>query len=351
MRRTYLTVMAALDSEDNWRPDGSTSMGRWVAARHAVTAGSGEELIRVAHRLEDLPAIGAAYGAGEPSWDQTRFLARFATPETDEVLAWRGARTSVNAFALEARRHEPVPEPKTENRFLEVRPDTTGYHLKGWLPGDDGERVLAAIMRIAESFKPDPETNKYAPIGQRRADALTELATRNLAADGDADLACVTVFFDTKTWRAELPSGIQLGDETFRRLCCDARFEAIGRADGQLVTAAAPHRNIPRWLRRAAKRRDHGCRFPGCVHIRRIQLHHVVPCAVHGLTVLENLITLRRSRRPSSNPQAQARPSPGRAGTASGGRPERSGTVGVWVISSSRTCSRRWRPRCPNGWR
>ena len=208
-------------------------MGRWVAARHAVTAGSGEELIRVAHRLEDLPAIGAAYGAGEPSWDQTRFLARFATPETDEVLAWRGARTSVNALALEARRHEPAPEPKTENRFLDVRPDTTGYHLKGWLPG-----------------------------------------------------------FDTKTWRAELPSGIQLGDETFRRLCCDARFEAIGRADGQLVTAAAPHRNIPRWLRRAAKRRDHGCRFPGCVHIRRIQLHHVVPCAVHGLTVLENLITL-----------------------------------------------------------
>ena len=66
MHRTYLTVLAALDSEDNWRPDGSTSMGRWVAARHAVTAGGGEELVRVAHRLEELPAIGAAYGAGEP---------------------------------------------------------------------------------------------------------------------------------------------------------------------------------------------------------------------------------------------------------------------------------------------
>ena len=51
MHRTYLKVMAALDSEDNWRPDGSTSMGRWVAARHALTAGSGEELIRVAHRI------------------------------------------------------------------------------------------------------------------------------------------------------------------------------------------------------------------------------------------------------------------------------------------------------------
>lgn len=123
--RVYLSVLASLDDEENWRPDGATSMGRWVAARHAVTAGSGEELVRVAHRLDELPAISAAYGAGELSWDQTRYLARFATPDTDEALAWRGARTSVHALSLEARRHEPAPEPKTENRFLDfaARPD------------------------------------------------------------------------------------------------------------------------------------------------------------------------------------------------------------------------------------
>ena len=196
--RVYLSVLASSDDQENWGPDGATSMGRWVAARHAVTVGSGEELVRVAHQLDQLPAISAAYGAGELSWDQTRHLARYATPETDETLAWRGARSSVHALSLEARRHEPAPAPKTENRFLDVRPDQNGYHLKGWLPSDDGERVLAAIMGIADGFKPDPATNEYAPIGQRRADALTELATRELAADGDADLATVTVFYDTE---------------------------------------------------------------------------------------------------------------------------------------------------------
>ena len=292
LHRTYLGVIAALDVEENWRPDGSTSMGRWVAARHAVSVGTGEELVRVAHSLEELPAISGAYRGGELSWDQTRFLARYATPTTDEALAWRGARMSVSALSLEARRHETAPEPKAEERFFDLRPDRTGFELKGWLPADDGERVLAAISRVVETFGKDPETGHFAPIGQRRADALTEIAARRLSADGDTDLACVTVFFDAKTLRAELPSGLQLGGETFRRLCCDARFEAVGRSDGVVVTAAAAHRNIPRWLRRAAKRRDHGCRFPGCGHIRRTQLHHVIHFEHGGLTVLENLITL-----------------------------------------------------------
>ena len=292
LHRTYLSVLAALDVEENWRPDGATSMGRWVAGRHALTAGTGEELIRVAHRLEELPAISAAYAGAELSWDQTRHLARYATPDTDDELARRGARMSVHALSLEARRHEPPPEPKRESRFLDLRPDATGFHLRGWLPSDDGERVMAAVTRIAEGFDKDPDTGHLAPIAQRRADALTELACRRLAADGDADLACVTVFYDADTHRIELSSGIQLSETTFQRLCCDARFEAIGRADGKLVAAAAPHRNIPRWMRRAAKRRDHGCRFPGCGHIRRTQLHHIVPVEQHGQTVLENTITL-----------------------------------------------------------
>ena len=228
IHRAYLSTIVALDVEDNWRPDGATSMGRWVAGRHAATAGSGEELVRVAHRLEELPAISAAYKAAELSWDQTRHLARFATPDTDNELAWRGARMSVNALSIEARRHEPPPEPKRESRFLDLRPDATGFHLKGWLPGDDGERVMAAITRIAETFDKDPDTRRLAPIAQRRADALTELASRRLAADGDTDLACVTVFYDADTRRIELASGIQLPETTFQRLCCDARFEAIG---------------------------------------------------------------------------------------------------------------------------
>ena len=66
---------------------------------------------------------------------------------------------------------------------------------------------MAAIARIAETFTKDPETGQLAPIAQRRADALTELASQRLSADGDADLACVTVFFDAETKRAELASG------------------------------------------------------------------------------------------------------------------------------------------------
>ena len=86
------------------------------------------------HRLEELPAISAAYAAGELSWDQTRHLARFATPETDEELAWRGARMSVNALSLEARRHEPVPRTETRGEVLGPTPRRDRAPLEGLAP-------------------------------------------------------------------------------------------------------------------------------------------------------------------------------------------------------------------------
>ena len=151
---------------------------------------------------------------------------------------------------------------------------------------------MTELHRIAGTFSRDPDTGTFAPIGQRRADALTELATKGLADDGDSDRATVTVFFDWDRWQAELASGIQLSDETLRRLCCDARFEAVGRSNGEVVAAATVRTDVPFWLRHAAKRRDHGCRFHGCGHVRRTEAHHVIASEHGGPTKLGNLLTL-----------------------------------------------------------
>ena len=45
LHRVYLSVLVSLDVEENWRADGCTSMGRWVAARHALSPGDGTELV------------------------------------------------------------------------------------------------------------------------------------------------------------------------------------------------------------------------------------------------------------------------------------------------------------------
>ena len=53
-------------------------------------------------------------------------------------------------------------------------------------------------------------------------------------------------------------------------------------------------RSIPPAIRRALKRRDGGCRFPGCTAHKYVDAHHVVHWADGGETKLDNLVTLCR---------------------------------------------------------
>lgn len=87
IRRTLMEVIAAHDRSEAWKEDGATSMTSWLVAQLGVTHGTAAQLVTVAERLEELPAIAGSFGEGRLSWDKTRALVRFATPETDADLA------------------------------------------------------------------------------------------------------------------------------------------------------------------------------------------------------------------------------------------------------------------------
>jgi hypothetical protein len=82
--------------------------------------------------------------------------------------------------------------------------------------------------------------------------------------DDDPDGAC------------ELDDGPALPAETVRRLFCDAATVAIiRRQNGEALTVSARSQTVPRAVRRAARFRDRGCRFPGCGERTFIEVHHV----------------------------------------------------------------------------
>jgi hypothetical protein len=88
----------------------------------------------------------------------------------------------------------------------------------------------------------------------------------------------------------ELEDGSALAPETTRRLACDASLIRNGRRA----------RTIPPSTRRALRRRDQGCRFPGCTNRRFVDAHHIHHWAHGGQTRLGNLILLcRRHHRAS----------------------------------------------------
>jgi hypothetical protein len=126
------------------------------------------------------------------------------------------------------------------------------------------------------------------------AEALVALADASLAqagagrAGGERYQVVVhvdeQVLTDDAEGGCELDDGSPLAAETARRLACDAA----------VVRNGDKSRTIPTALRRALRRRDRGCRFPGCENRRFLDAHHVEHWAKGGETRLDNLVLLCR---------------------------------------------------------
>ena len=83
--------------------------------------------------------------------------------------------------------------------------------------------------------------------------------------------------------------------ENVRRLGCDAAVvRVLETGEGEPLDVGRKTRVISPALRRALKRRDGGCRFPGCTHTRFLDGHHIVHWADGGETSLANVLSLCR---------------------------------------------------------
>ena len=88
--------------------------------------------------------------------------------------------------------------------------------------------------------------------------------------------------------------GIRVGQETARRIACDAATVTMRHGpDGHVLDVGRRTRTISPALRRALAARDGHCRFPGCA-ARRCDAHHVRHWADGGKTALSNLVLLCR---------------------------------------------------------
>ena len=79
------------------------------------------------------------------------------------------------------------------------------------------------------------------------------------------------------------------------RLTCDGSIIPIlETAEGEPLKIGRKLRTVSPALRRALKRRDGGCKFPGCEQIHFVDAHHIRHWAHGGETNLENLVLLCR---------------------------------------------------------
>ena len=224
-------------------------------------------------------------------------MVSLSTPDSDAEWAERGPTLSAAQLEALARQARAVTREQAEaahaRRSLRWRWDHEHQWLRlsGRLADADGAVVVAALGRLAEQKAPDPVTGMYELHEVRAADALVELASTRLAADTDADRATVVVHVGADN--AVIENGPPVSADTARRLACDARLEVVlDGPDGQPVGVGRTARTVPPWLSRLVRRRDRGCRFPGCGRTRWTHAHHRRHWADGGPTDLDNLVQL-----------------------------------------------------------
>jgi hypothetical protein len=294
---TMLELIAAFDREEAWRGDGEWSMAGWLETALGISYKTAAEWVRTARALENLPAIAAAYLGGRLSAEAVAAVAEVATPETDEALAEEAPGKRVIWLQAAARRARVTAQADTSRqnrRALHCWWEEDWMRLSGRLPAADGAVVAKALERIREGYGPDPGTGLYDPPAAL-ADALVELASTRVANDADADRATVVVHVDAAALAggqgtAELEDGPALPIEVARRLACDARLEVVPEGPSGRLGVGRVRRQVPAWLGRQLRRRDRGCRFPGCSRTHHLQAHHVKHWAEGGPTDTDNLV-------------------------------------------------------------
>jgi hypothetical protein len=297
----WLQLVEELDRRPGWAKEGPGSRTAWIAWRCGLEPRTAREYVRVARCLPQLPLTQAAFAAGELSYAKVRALTRVATPENEEeLLEFARIHTAAQLErCLRAYRRLTVEEARAQQEQAQLsvfwNPDGS-LELHGRLAGEDGALVLRALEALRDSlWKQAAGSAEPRPARQAsNAEALVAVAEAALAHEGEGrpggERYQVVVHVDEAALShdgeggCELEDGSPLAPETARRLACDA----------SLVRAGRKTRSIPPAIRRALRRRDRGCRFPGCENRRFVDAHHVHHWAKGGETTLGNLVLLCR---------------------------------------------------------
>lgn len=151
------------------------------------------------------------------------------------------------------------------------------------------------------ALTPPPKQDDDRTAGQRRADALVDLARRPLAGGklgstgGQRPHLVITANVETLAGvkgapAAQLQGVGPIANETAQRHACDATVSwLLGKAEKDQETSHE-HRQIPPSIRRALVARDRDCVFNGCHRPASwCDGHHIVWWTRGGETKLENL--------------------------------------------------------------
>ncbi|TXS92872.1 DUF222 domain-containing protein [Parahaliea maris] len=353
-----LKLIAEFDNCKGWSGGGTVrTCAHWLNWQCGIVLGAAREKVRVAHRLEELPLIDAAFEKGEISYSKVRAMTRVATADNEDYLlmiARHGTASHMEKLVgkfdkvkkqLSDRRRENEQE---NNRKLLYYQDEDGmWVIHAKLPPEAGEQVIKALEAVAAPIQAEHQKTllEHAPgeledvsaetfsetvereeqesgnhfqelLEHTRADALVKITEHFLATSAGAnslqalkgaERCQIMLHVDIDTLQksgsthshgphcCEFEHQQWLSPDTARRLSCDASLVTVlENNNGEVLNIGRRARTVPPAIRRALALRDKTCRVPGCCESRYVDAHHIRHWADGGETSLDNLVTLCR---------------------------------------------------------
>ena len=314
----------AFDSSGNWAPDGARNAASWLATACRMAKGHARAQVRRARALRHLPVCAQAWLDGDLGashldvlWAVRREATADALARDEELLVAQGRRLRHEGFVRAVAYWDQLADPDGAEDRDEARRARRDVYLEAsfqgmWLGKITLDPISGAIVsgeleRLErELFEADwaaararlgrePKVGELArSSGQRRADALVEMAARSRSGPSEgcrpAPLFSVLVGYETLQGRiCELAQGTVLAPGSLLRWLDQALIERAVFGPGPRVEVSATARLFTGATRRAIELRDRQCTHPYCdLPASACQADHIVPYAAGGPTTQEN---------------------------------------------------------------
>lgn len=198
MMGTRSDLLASEEASGTWLAPGVPSLGARVGRDTGIGRGAGMARVRQGETWAEVPVLAEAAEAGEITAGHVDAVGRVSrvaephvraaltSPETQGRLLALARRLDAPAFAKEVARAAASLDPtapdraherQRERRFLTLVDTPLGTELTGLLDHQGGRRLRLAL----EAAMSRPGLDDLRTAGQRRADALVDLADASLS--------------------------------------------------------------------------------------------------------------------------------------------------------------------------
>ncbi len=332
-----LGMVSEIDRRRAFEHDGALSVTAWLGTTCRMDRGRAGDVVRLARAGKAFPELHEAHARGRISSCEVRRIAggaetvrrdleRTGAPagkvdqdieelrhslleSAEDGEGPRGLRREIGS-----RRHQLAADAMAFDEWVafqqrELHFGTTFggmVEIRGTLDPLSAASVRTAIESLSTTTEQAPELS----AGQRRADALVQLAERAMDAGTlpgsrrQRPHIGVTVSETTLRTPPEAPGGEPAelhghgpaSGHTARLLACDGEIRRlVTGADSEVLDVGRATRAVPGGLFRALSLRDGGCARPGCDRPPEwCDAHHLVHWAHGGPTSLDNLVLLCR---------------------------------------------------------